>query len=137
MFRLVLIWLLAGAVPLHGIAASPLAVCHVGCSERAEVLALCHELAMRNVDVAMSTTHQPMAADGSDARPSGEQSRHDRHFSMKCGACGVCCLSTAVVNVLSVFRPTLAAESFASFLPASVPASWTASLERPPRFSFA
>lgn len=138
-FRLVLMCLLAVALPLQGVAAATMISCGLGQHDHASahMTAHGHAATERHHDgeaVTSAHAHESgtaLAADADDSH-SGNSS-HSKGSLHKCSACASCCVGAAVPSQAVSFATVKLTDIFAPLAARSVPAYVAEGLERPPR----
>lgn len=136
--RIAIMWLLAAAIPLQGVAAATMASC--GSAEHGHLHLQRAMHGHEDADAAGPTMHEHAhdagvalhvhaQADHSDAGKSGLA--HSQFH--KCSACASCCANAAVPTQASAFEAVDLADFFTPFVARSVAAYVTEGLERPPR----
>lgn len=137
--RIAIMWLLAAAVPLQGVAAATMM--HCGSAEHGQFHLHAVVPGHEDGDAADAptmhehphatgvSTHGHSQADHSDAGKSGLA--HSQFH--KCSACASCCANAAVPTQASAFEAVDLADFFTPFVARSVAAYVTEGLERPPR----
>lgn len=134
-FRIAVMWLLAVAIPVQGVAAASMLGC--GPAHRTEAVAA----SSHQQDGQHHTGHaadlgdsEQQAADDT-ATPQPTASAHQQLAKDKCSACAACCVSAALPSAVAAFEP---AKVSANFFAASAVAGvifLTGGLDRPPRTS--
>ncbi len=122
--RTALMWLLALALPLQGVAAASMFGGGSGPSSSAAVHS--HAQAMHKVE------HHPHAgaADHGAAHKSGAGATHSK---ASCSACASCCTSAALPTTPVVFEATHVPDTFVRLAPHRVASFISGGPERPPR----
>ena len=140
--RIVVMWLLALAVPVQGFAAASM----VGCASAHPGAAHSHAIGMHQhtVDMPQHSHDSATAADGTahaghqhhaDARHGGDPQGHAgaKLSKASCSACASCCTSAALPAALVVFEATAAPDAFDSPAPQALASFISGGPERPPR----
>ena len=128
--RLLLIWLLALALPAQGVAAATMQFCGPGHQPQAALLSAAvadHHRAMGHATAAVADTAAQPAAPGALAQPG----------KFKCSARAACCMATALPApplMLPVVKPAV---ERAIVLASIYTGPYSAGLERPPKLSLA
>jgi len=141
-FRIALMWLLALAVPVQGIAAVRMMHCgpgHHGASVAHSPAAHAHE----DLQHAETSLHAPHGMDGAHAHHAvvANDSDDDASNSLtshelangSCSACASCCTAAALPARLTLFEPSPVHDVLVSHPPRGVAAFVTGGPERPPR----
>jgi hypothetical protein len=132
--RVVIGFILALAIPLHGIAAAMMAACGPGISHtRVERVGL--DFVAENPTVHRHVHASPHAR--SDLDPHSQHLGHDKLAKAKCSVCASCCAGTAMPSTFVGLDSAALTESFVPAVPTGNPAFLTAGLERPPRIVLA
>ena len=132
--RFALLFLLAIALPLQGMAAATMISCGPGQHDHAHVHAVSHDHhafdsaghGHANADDAGS--HQTHVAHSHDGK--GDPAKGPLH---KCSACASCCVGAAVPSQALAFETVKLSDRFAPLVARGVPAYVSEGLERPPR----
>ena len=134
---MLLIWLLALALPVQGVMAATMVFCGPNHHDRAAAAAVAHDAdpAHRSHDVAANSHHE--AADGQAGNSASDEAETPDKFAQsamqKCSVCASCCSAAAIhdaVPKLPVFEPVAA--DFAAMAPA-VESFAADGPDRPPR----
>lgn len=119
--RLLLIWLLALALPAQGIAAATMQFCGPG-----------HQHQVHPAEVGGHAHHAALA--GGKSAPAAKLAQLGK---FKCSACAACCLATALppaIATLPVVKPVIEPEAV---VPSDYAGPVVAGLERPPKHTLA
>ena len=125
--RLALMFLLAIALPLQGMAAATMIACGSGSRDHAHAVAHDHH-ALDSVGHADASSHEMHGAHSHDGK--GDLADGAPH---KCSACASCCVGAAVPSQAIAFDTVKLTDRFAPLVARSVPAYVSEGLERPPR----
>jgi hypothetical protein len=146
LFRAALLWLIALAIPMQGMAAATMLSCGPG-----------HHRMMTNQSTSASAAHdhaahghvapataqedessQEVGSDSRDAGYVGTSSAKDLNqlTKFKCSACAACCMTTALLPSIVGFALPEKTAIFTSFATVSFAPFLTDGLERPPRHYF-
>ncbi len=138
-----MIWLIALAIPVQGIAAASMVACGPIHSEMAlhdsgsELTSHGHAVPEHGMaPAAHAHLHAAVESSGADLPPEGSDiSGHDLDGLAKftCSSCASCCASTALPPSLVAFEPSRAPLVFPTSLIAPCDTFLTGGLERPPR----
>ena len=139
--RLVMMLLLAIALPVQGMAAATMMSCGVGGHDHGAAQfeghpghdrGATHVMATADSDTANASSHAGHAHQSNDGKGAlGKDTGH------KCSACASCCVGVAVPSRSIVFESVKLADHFAPLVARSLPVVVTEGLERPPRAAFA
>lgn len=126
--RCLLIWLMALAVPLQGMAAASLRHC-LPAHERAQAGDAAH--AEGHSHAVQSHSHHP--GDEAAAHDAGPHKAADSFKAGKCSACAACCVALGLPED-AVQVPVVPADAFIARLGVTAPLSFVpGGLDRPPR----
>ena len=125
--RLALMFLLAIALPLQGVAAATMIACGSGPHDHAHAAAHDHH-AIDSAGHADASLHEMHVAHSHD--PKSDLAGSALH---KCSACASCCVGAAVPSQAIAFDSVKLTDRFAPLVARSVPAYVSEGLERPPR----
>lgn len=136
--RIAIMWLLAAAVPLQGVAAATMSC---GAAEQGQfhVHAAAHGHEDRDATDAPTMHGHPHASGVSThSHVHGEHSGAGaaslaHNLSHKCSACASCCANAAIPTQAMSFQAVELTDFFTPFVARSVAAHVTEGLERPPR----
>lgn len=137
MVRMLLIWLLAVALPAQGVMAATMVFCGPNHHDQASAAAVAHDAdaAHQAQDVSAHSHHE--AADGQAENTASDETAVPDKFAQadmqKCSVCASCCSAAAIhdtVPKLPVLEPV--AQDFAALAPAVEPFA-ADSPDRPPR----
>jgi hypothetical protein len=145
--RIMVMWLLALAVPVQGFAAASM----VGCGTGHHGAAGWHSHAIGMHEHAVGVPQHSHDADADGMAQAGHQHHandthqgddHKAHSGAKfskasCSACASCCTSAALPTEIVVFEPANAPDAFVSLSPQPVASFVSGGPERPPRFFLA
>ena len=125
--RLALMFLLAIALPLQGMAAATMAACGWGPHDHVHAVAHDHH-AFDSAGRADASSHEMHVAHSHDGKADlADGALH------KCSACASCCVGAAVPSQAIAFDTVKLTDRFAPLVARSVPAYVSEGLERPPR----
>ena len=146
--RLLVVWLLALALPVQGFAAATMLHCAGGHHDGAASVAAGghdHVMHMRASDAVGEISSMP-SHDGSapsvssveiDKASSTAATKHPKVVLSKCSACAVCCAVVYLPTAALAFPPSVPAEMPATFESQAPAAFFTDGPDRPPRLFLA
>ena len=135
--RLVVMWLLAVALPLQGLSAMTMTVCGFDHHGRALITSPM-AMFLDGAPTPATHVHVHLAAANTHEHAGAAQTRSDKPnlskgVAHKCSACGSCCLGAAVSSEAPSFHTAKLIDHFASLVTRTLAAYVTEGLERPPR----